>query len=98
MHRFIIERSIPGIGAASDADMRDIARRSCSVLGELGPDVQWVESYVTGDRTYCVYLAKDEQIIREHARRGGFPADAIRRVERVIDPTTAGHAPPCAAG
>lgn len=89
MPKFVIERSIPGIGAASAADMQAISQKSCSVLRELGPEVQWVHSYVTGDKIYCVYNAASEDLVREHARRGGFPADSVARVTSVIDPTTA---------
>lgn len=87
--RFVIERSIPGIGAASAADMQAISQKSCSVLRELGPQVQWVHSYVTGDKIYCIYNAASEELVREHARRGGFPADSVARVTSTIDPTTA---------
>lgn len=89
MPKFVIERSIPQIGAASAADMQAISEKSCSVLRQLGPDVQWVHSYVTSDKIYCVYNAPSEDLVREHARRGGFPADSVARVVRTIDPTTA---------
>jgi hypothetical protein len=87
--KFIIEREMAGIGAASAQVMQGAAQTSCSVLRAMGPDIQWVESYVTGDKIYCVYVAPDEQMIREHAERGGFPANKISKVERMIDPTTA---------
>lgn len=89
MPKFVIERSIPQIGAATAADMQAISQKSCGVLRELGPEVQWVHSYVTGDKIYCVYNAASEDLVREHARRGGFPADSVARVVRTIDPTTA---------
>jgi len=89
MPKFVIERSIPQIGAATAADMQAISQKSCGVLRELGPEVQWVYSYVTGDKIYCVYNASSEDLVREHARRGGFPADSVARVVSIIDPTTA---------
>ena len=89
MHKYIIERTIPGAGKLSQADLCAIAVKSNGVLREMGPDVQWVESYVTGDKVYCVYNAKNPELVREHARRGGFPADAVNQVTTVIDPTTA---------
>lgn len=89
MPRFVIERAIAGIGACKPAELQAIAQKSCGVLQELGPDIQWVHSYVTGDKIYCVYIAPGEELVREHARRGGFPADSVARVARVIDPTTA---------
>ena len=89
MPKFVIERSIPQIGAATAADMQAISQKSCGVLRELGPEVQWVHSYVTGDKIYCVYNATSEDLVREHARRGGFPADSVARVVSIIDPTTA---------
>ena len=89
MPKYVIERTIPGVGQLSEADRRDIARRSCGVLAELGTDIQWHHSYFTDDRVFCVYLAKDEALIREHARRGGFPVDAIRRVSAIVDPICA---------
>ncbi len=89
MPRFIIEREIPGAGSLSPADLHGISQKSCSVLQELGPQVQWVRSHVTADKIYCEYIAPDEASIREHARRGGFPANAVNRVATTIDPTTA---------
>lgn len=89
MPKFVIERAIPKIGASTASELQAISQKSCSVLRELGPDVQWVESFVTGDKIYCVYNAVDEQLVREHARRGGFPADSVSRVITTIDPTTA---------
>jgi hypothetical protein len=89
MPKFVIEREIPGAGALSPQDLKGISQKSCGVLGELGLGVQWVESYVTDDKVYCVYVAPNEEAIREHARRGGFPANRISAVRRMIDPTTA---------
>jgi predicted Rdx family selenoprotein len=88
MRRFIIEREIPQIGSAERDALRAAAQKSNSVLAELAPDIQWVESYVAADKTFCVYLANDEAIIHEHARRSGFPANKITEVRRMIDPTT----------
>ena len=88
MRKFIIEREIPAIGSADRDALRAAAKKSNSVLSELAPDIQWVESYVAGDKTFCVYLAKDEEIIHEHARRSGFPADKITEIRKMIDPTT----------
>ncbi len=89
MPRYIIEREIPGAGNLSAADLHGISQKSCAVLQELGPQVQWVRSHVTADKIYCEYIAPDEASIREHARRGGFPANAVNRVATTIDPTTA---------
>lgn len=89
MPQYLIERAIPRAGQFSKAELGGIARRSCAVLRELGPAVQWVESYVTADKIYCIYRAPDETLIRDHAEKGGFPVDSIARVETVIDPTTA---------
>ena len=89
MKKYIIEREIGGIGAKDMAELREAAQASNKVLAELGADIQWQESYVTGDKTFCVYLARDEEIVREHARRSGFPANVITEVRRMIDPTTA---------
>ncbi len=89
MPKYVIERAIPGIGAAKAAELQTISQKSCGVLQELGPDVQWVHSYVTGDKIYCVYNAANEELVREHAKRGGFPANSVSRVLAVIDPTTA---------
>lgn len=89
MPRYLIEREIPSVGASTQADLEGIARASCAVLMELGPTIQWVQSYVTEDKITCVYIAPNAEIIREHARRGGFPADAVREVRAVIDLTTA---------
>lgn len=89
MPKFVIERAIPGIGATQTPELQAISQKSCSVLQELGPDVQWVQSYVTGDKIYCIYNAANEELVREHARRGGFPANSVSRVTAIIDPTTA---------
>jgi hypothetical protein len=89
MPRYVIERDIPGAGALPPRALQAISRRSCRVLGALGPRVQWLQSYVTGDRLYCVYIAPSEELVREHARQGGFPADRVSEVLSVIDPTTA---------
>ncbi len=89
MPRFLIEREIAGAGKLSAQELKGISQKSCGVLRELGPEVQWVESYVTDDKVYCVYVAPNEEAIREHARRGGFPANRISAVRRMIDPTTA---------
>ena len=90
MRKYVIERDIPGAGLLSPEQLQGVAQKSCSVLNKLGPQIQWVQSYVTGDKIYCVYLAPNEEIIREHARQGGFPANRISEVKTVIDPTTAG--------
>lgn len=89
MPRYIIERQIPGIGDAPHDELQSISQASCNVLTEMGPQIQWVESYVTGDKIYCVYIAQNEDMVREHAKRGGFPANSIAQVKSVIDPTTA---------
>jgi len=90
MHKFVIERELPGAGSLSAETLRGISQKSCGVLKELGPQIQWVESFVTDDKIYCVYLAPNEELIREHAKRGGFPANRISQVRTIIDPTTAG--------
>jgi hypothetical protein len=89
MRKFIIERELPAIGSAERQALREAAQKSNAVLKELGPDIQWVESYVAADKTFCVYLAQDEAIIRKHAEISGFPANKITEVRRMIDPTTA---------
>ena len=89
MPRFVIEREIPGAGDLSDAELQAVSRKSVAVLKGLGSEIQWLQSYVTGDKVYCVYLASDEAIIREHATRVGIPANRISAVRRLIDPTTA---------
>jgi hypothetical protein len=89
MPKFIIEREIPGAGKLTPAELQGISQKSCSVLKNLGPQIQWVESYVTDDKIYCVYVALSEALIRQHAQQGGFPANRISAVRKVIDPTTA---------
>jgi hypothetical protein len=89
MPKFVIERDIPGAGKFSPADLKAISQKSCGVLGSMGPQIQWVQSYVTGDRIYCVYQAPDEATVRKHAELGGFPANRVDRVFTVIDPATA---------
>jgi Nickel responsive protein SCO4226-like len=89
MPKFVIEREIPGLGNLSDSEIREIARKSMGVLRGMGPEIQWLQSYVTGDKMYCVYLAPDEATVHEHARRGNFPANRVSAVRRLIDPTTA---------
>ena len=91
MPKFIIEREIPGAGKLSPKDLQGISQKSCSVLQNLGPQIQWVESYVADNKTFCIYLAKDEAIIRKHAEISGFPATKITEVKKMIDPTTAAH-------
>lgn len=89
MPKFVIEREIPGAGKLSPQDLRGISQKSCGVLQGMGPAIQWVESYVTDDKIYCVYVAPDEATVRQHAQQGGFPANSVARVRSVIDPTTA---------
>jgi triacylglycerol esterase/lipase EstA (alpha/beta hydrolase family) len=89
LHKFVIERDIPKVGTFEREQLRQAAAKSNDVLRQLGPDIQWVESYVADNKTFCVYLAKDEAIIREHAEISGFPATKITEVKRMIDPTTA---------
>jgi hypothetical protein len=86
--KYLIERELPGAGALTSEELRDISRRSNKVIGELGPEIRWLTSYVTENKIYCVYVAPDEDILQEHARCGGFPADKISRVSTVIDPST----------
>jgi hypothetical protein len=89
MPKYVIERDIPGAGKLTPSELRDISKKSCSVLQNLGPEITWLQSYVTGDKVYCVYIAPNEEMVREHARQGGFPAYKISLVTAVIDPTTA---------
>ena len=89
MPKFLIEREIAGAGKLSAPELQAVSQKSCSVLQQLGPQIQWVQSYVTGDKIYCVYIAPDEEMIREHAAQGGFPANKISEIKSVIDPTTA---------
>lgn len=89
MNKYIIERTIPGAGKLAATDLRDISAKSNSVLGELGHAVQWVHSYVTADKVFCLYYAENAELVREHARRGGIPIDSIHEIRAIIDPTTA---------
>ena len=89
MPKFLIERDIPGAGKLSAAELKAISQKSCGVLQGLRPQTQWVQSYVTGDKVYCVYIAPDETMVREHAKQGGFPANRISEITSIIDPTTA---------
>lgn len=89
MPKYVIERDLPGAGDLSKADLQGVAQKSCGVLRDLGPEITWQQSYVTGDKIYCVYFAPNEQMVREHAERGGFPANRISEVKAVIDPSTA---------
>jgi hypothetical protein len=89
MPKFVIEREIPGVGNLSSEQLKAISQKSCAVLRDLGPQIQWIQSYVTDDKIYCVYIAPDENTVRRHAEQGGFPANRIARIRSVIDPTTA---------
>jgi hypothetical protein len=89
MPKYVIEREIPNAGTLSTQELQGISQKSCGVLRSLGPEIQWVQSYVTDDKIYCVYIAPNEEMVREHARQGGFPANRISEVRAVIDPTTA---------
>ena len=89
MPRYVIEREIPAAGKLSQDDLQSISQKSCAVLQELGPQVQWVQSYVTDDKIYCIYIAPDAAAVRTHAEKGGFPANSIAQVRSIIDPTTA---------
>ena len=89
MPKYLIEREISGAGKLSPAELRAVSQKSCSVLNRLGPQIQWIQSYVTGDKIYCVYRAPNEEMVREHARQGGFPANRISEITTVIDPSTA---------
>jgi len=91
MPKYVIERDLPGAGELSSPQLRAISQQSCGILKELGPQIQWVESYVTENKIYCIYIAENEELIREHARQGGFPATKVSEVFAMIDPTTAGH-------
>ena len=88
MPKFVIEREIPGAGKLSPQELQAVSQKSCSVLRDLGPQIQWLHSYVTDNKIYCVYIAPDEKTVREHASRGGFPANSVSQVRTVIDPTT----------
>ncbi|HJR32501.1 MAG TPA: DUF4242 domain-containing protein [Pseudomonas sp.] len=89
MPRYIIERELPGAGALPQQELKAISKKSCDVLREMGPDVLWLQSYITGDKIYCEYIAPNEELIREHAQKGGFPINSVSRVMNIIDPTTA---------
>jgi cell division inhibitor SulA len=89
MPKFLTEREIPGAGSLSPQELQSISQTSCRVLQKMGPQIQWLQSYVTGDKIYCVYIAPNEEMIREHARQGGFPANRVSEIKSVIDPTTA---------
>ncbi len=89
MPKYVIERELPGAGKLSAQELQGISQKSCGVLNEMGPQIQWVQSYVTDDKIYCVYIAPNEDMVREHAQKGGFPANRISEVKSVIDPTTA---------
>ena len=89
MPKYVIEREIPGAGKLTPEQLQGISQKSCGVLRNLGPQIQWVESYVTDDKVYCVYIAPDEAMVREHAKQGGFPANRVSEVRAIIDPTTA---------
>lgn len=89
MPKYVIEREIPNAGKLSAQELQAISRKSCGVLNRIGPQIQWVQSYVTGDKVYCVYIAPSEEMIRQHAREGGFPANRVSEIKAVIDPTTA---------
>lgn len=89
MPKYVIEREIPGAGKLTPAELQGISQKSCGVLRAMGPQIQWVQSYVVDDKIYCVYIAPDEQSVREHAKQGGFPANKVSQVSAIIDPTTA---------
>ncbi|HSD14015.1 MAG TPA: DUF4242 domain-containing protein [Flavobacterium sp.] len=89
MPKYVIEREIPGAGKLPPEQLKAIAQTSCGVLIKMGPDIQWVHSYVTDDKIYCVYIAANEELVREHAKQGGFPANSVSQVASIIDPTTA---------
>lgn len=89
MPKFVIERDIPGAGSLTPAQLQAISQKSCGVLREMGPQIQWVHSYVTGDKIYCIYIAPNEEMVREHASQGGFPANRVSEITTIIDPTTA---------
>ncbi len=89
MPKYVIEREIPGAGNLSSDQLKGISQTSCGVLSAMGPQIQWVHSYVTGDKIYCLYIAPNEEMVREHAAKGGFPANSVSEVTSIIDPTTA---------
>lgn len=90
MQKYVIEREIPGAGKLSAQELQAISQKSCAVLSTMGPQIQWLQSYVTDDKVYCLYIAANEQLVREHAAQGGFPANHVAEVLEVIDPSTAG--------
>jgi len=89
MPKYVIEREIPGAGNMSPQELQSVSQKSCGILRNLGPQIQWLHSYVTGDKIYCIYIAPSEEMVREHAQQGGFPANRISEIKTVIDPTTA---------
>ena len=89
MPKFVIEREIPGAGNMSPQELQAVSQTSCGVLQQMGPSIQWLHSYVTGDKIYCVYIAPDQEMIRQHAQQGGFPANRVSEIKSIIDPTTA---------
>jgi Nickel responsive protein SCO4226-like len=89
MPKYVIERDLPGAGKLSPDQLRGVSQKSCTVLNKLGPDIQWIHSYVTADKIYCIYRAPNEEMVREHAKQGGFPANKISEVAAIIEPTTA---------
>ncbi|HEY1802018.1 MAG TPA: DUF4242 domain-containing protein [Terriglobales bacterium] len=89
MPKYVIEREVPGVGQLGTEQMQAISQTSCGVLQKLGPQIQWVQSYVTGDKIYCIYIAPNEEMVREHAKQGGFPANKVSEIKAIIDPTTA---------
>lgn len=89
MPKYVIEREMPGAGNLSGQELQAASQNSCGVLTEMGPEIQWVQSYVTDDKIYCVYIAQNEELVRQHARQAGFPADTVAEVKTIIDPTTA---------
>jgi len=88
MPKYIIERTIPGAGDLTASDLQNISQKSCCVLTEMGPQIQWLESFVTADKVYCIYIAANEQAVRDHAKKGEFPADSVAEIKTIIDPTT----------
>ena len=89
MPKYVIEREVPGVGQLSREQLQAISQTSCGVLENMGPEIQWVQSYVTGDKIYCIYIAPNKELIKEHAQKGGFPANSINEIAAVIDPVTA---------
>ncbi|MEX2381828.1 MAG: DUF4242 domain-containing protein [Opitutales bacterium] len=89
MPKYVIERDMPGVGKLSNDDLRRISQESCAVLSEMGPEIRWIHSYVTADKIYCVYMAPNEEVIRQHGENGGFPTNRISRVQTMINPATA---------